>query len=304
MASQKTLRIIVGVFVFTIPLLNSLVTFIYTLVKRFYKHSLYAFILLSVLVCCLMLDTPYRNHYYVNKYNVDSIEDLLVITSDHTIPIYHPEYSLIDTDMVDGEHELKLLENGLERIHEIEVSNGRYEKYMVYDRYHNLIEDRFKVLLKQQIDNFKYANPEKIIVEEYKLMDTPFMIIGIIFMLLTGVHTFWVLVLGQGKVDESIPRFVNNVTSDFSVKAIFIRQVVEEDTETIEVVSARPIDINKATVYHFTTIKGVSLDLAKCFIEEREANGNYNSLDNFFQRNDIYKMLQNDLRPHLVVDMV
>ena len=186
---KQSLKVIVSF----VPVLNSIAVIITSIINKRFKHTVIAAIFLVGLFLFDSLNNSHLDAYRKEKYNITDVSSLEVFYSSD-ISFKYPEYSLIKTELNDGNYENKVLKDGKTEIHKIEVDDGNYVSYMIYDSKNNLLSNYLEELYVKQVENFKKDNPDKIILTNQKEeMNSPYDIPFFLMMIFAALHTLYFL---------------------------------------------------------------------------------------------------------------
>jgi len=306
---MKKLKILPLIAISIVPVFNSIIAVGYGIYIKRYSAAVYAGLFLIATVVLLEMDTYETNQYLIKTYEVEKRSDLEVFRFED-ISFRFPKYSLIKTSLSDGYHEEVKTEKEKEYLHKITVVDGKYTSYFILDKEGNLVEDRLKKLYDQQLANYKKDNPDKKVVFTDTVYRSYYGVLGPIFIIISMLHCFFTL---RKRKEDTV---TNNQNPQINIKpSKEIEAVIEneenivmsfddfiEDQEDSQSIVNDMIDVNKADQSQFAQLEGISTVQALYFIKEREDNGRYTSVSDFFERNSISDNLQNTLINNLSLE--
>ncbi|CAL2085407.1 hypothetical protein [Tenacibaculum sp. 190524A05c] len=307
---MKKLKLVGIIAISIVPVFNSIVAIGYGIFIKKFSAAIYAALFLIASVVLLELDTYETNKYLIKTFEVEQIEDLEVFYFDD-ISIRFPQYSLTTTDLSDGYHEEVKQKEGKNFVHKITVLEGKFKSYLILDEEGSLTEDRLKKLYQEQLKNYEKDHPNKKVVFPDLVYRSYYGTIAPFIIIISMIHCFFTL--RRKKEDEVV--LINkdpqiSIEPSKEVEAIVENEVnanieVEDLIQKSEKdlnLELKLLDVNKANEAQFAELKAISKIQAMYFIKERDENGKYISLSNFFDRNSISQNLQNELKEFLFVE--
>ncbi|CAL2059993.1 hypothetical protein [Tenacibaculum sp. 190524A05c] len=307
---MKKLKLVGIIAISIVPVFNSIVAIGYGIFIKKFSAAIYAALFLIASVVLLELDTYETNKYLIKTFEVEQIEDLEVFYFDD-ISIRFPQYSLTTTDLSDGYHEEVKQKEGKNYVHKITVLEGKFKSYLILDEEGSLTEDRLKKLYQEQLKNYEKDHPSKKVVFPDLVYRSYYGTIAPFIIIISMIHCFFTL--RRKKEDEAV--LINkepqiSIEPSKEVEAIVENEVnanieVEDLIQKSEKdlnLELKLLDVNKANEAQFAELKAISKIQAMYFIKERDENGKYISLSNFFDRNSISQNLQNELKEFLFVE--
>ncbi len=307
---MKKLKLVAIIAISIVPVFNSIVAIGYGVFIKKFSAAIYAALFLIASVVLLELDSYETNQHLVKNHEVEKIEDLEVFYFDD-ISIRFPQYSLTTTQLSDGYHEEVKLKEGKKFVHKIIASGGKFKSYSIVDEQGNLVEDRLKKLHQQQLKNYEKDHPNKKVVFQDIVYRSYYGTIAPFIIIISMIHCFFTL--RRRKEDEVV---TTNNNSRISIEpSKEVEMIVENEINaSLEVeeliqksendlnVELKLLDVNKANDVQFAQLKALSKIQAVYLVKERDENGKYISLSNFFDRNSVSEKLQNELKEFLFVE--
>lgn len=292
------------------PFLGTIVAVFYAIRNKNYKNVIILTLLFASCILFFNLDEYSIENQKKEKHNIENISDLESYYR-KDISYYHPAYSLTKTTLSDGYHEEIVGKHSDKQIHKIQVEGGVYTSYTIVDSKDAFIENRLITLWDQQVENYKKDHPNKIVVfdESY---DSYYDDIAAVIVFMMMAYSFFV-VYSLTK-DENSENDLNEIQEEyFEDEEEIVRtngeDVLERDdylSDLEDVLESKDtsdltIDVNKATEDEFSALNGVSKIHAKYLVKEREDNGDYSSLKQFFKRNSISKRVEENIESQLFI---
>lgn len=307
---MKKLKLVGIIAISIVPVFNSIAAIGYGIFIKKFSAAIYAALFLIASVVLLELDSNETNQHLVKTHEVEKIEDLEVFYFDD-ISIRFPQYSLTTTQLSDGYHEEVKQNEGKKLIHKITTLGGKFRSYFILDQQGNLVEDRLKKLYEQQLKNYEKDHPNKKVVFQDVVYRSYYGTIAPFIIIISMIHCFFTL--RRKKEDEMVTarnnsrisiepsREVEMIVENEVNANIEVEELIQKSENDLNV-ALKLLDVNNANDTQFAKLKGISKVQAMYFVKERDENGKYISLTNFFERNSISESLQNELKEFLFVE--
>ncbi|WP_299680716.1 hypothetical protein [uncultured Tenacibaculum sp.] len=306
---MKKLKLVAIIAISIVPVFNSIVAIGYGVFIKKFSAAIYAALFLIASVVLLELDSYETNQHLVKTHEVERIEDLEVFYFDD-ISIRFPQYSLTTTQLSDGYHEEVKLNEGKKFVHKITALGGKFKSYSIIDQQGNLVEDRLKKLHQQQLKNYEKDHPNKKVVFQDIVYRSYYGTIAPFIIIISMIHCFFTL--RRRKEDEVVTTSNNSLSIEPSKEVeMIVENEVNANLEVEELiqksendlnVELKLLDVNKANDVQFAQLKAISKIQAVYLVKERDENGKYINLSNFFDRNSVSEKLQNELKEFLFVE--
>ncbi len=295
-----------------LPYINIVVAIFFSLLIRNYKLLLGAIILFVLYVFIVRLEKKQNEEYLQEFYKVTDSRNLEFFPSYDTFLTYYPKYSLMDTDLDDGYHEKKVTQKGKDEIHKITVKYGEYVSYYITNKNGDTLKNQKQFLHNQQLVNYKSDYPNKKVIIGYKVDYKGFLwyIKQIMYVLciITAFYSYYLS--GDHEYVESLKGKINTIKPKRSKDEMILEAeevldegldtiLLDEDEEEATSNSYNVVDINNATEENFADLQGISSIQAKYIVQEREEQGDYLSLEDFFERNEMSENIIENIRHKL-----
>jgi len=294
-----------------LPYVNAVVAIFFSIIAGNYKLILGTIALFVLYIFVTRLDKKENDQYLESFYSVNDARNLEFFSSYDVFTTYHPKYSLVDTDLEDGYHEKAVKKNGKEEIHKMTAKYGEYISYVITNAKGDTLRDQKQFLQQQQLKNYEKDHPNKKVVLGDEPENKGFLgyLKDVIYVLCIIAAFYSYYINGNHTYVESFQNLPKKKRPKLSKNEIILEpeDVLDKgiDEATLEVLQSDVVndsellDVNLIKEEEFATLKGISLVQAKYLIQEREENGDYTSLEDFYVRNDISDRVKENIHDHL-----
>ncbi|WP_299680713.1 helix-hairpin-helix domain-containing protein [uncultured Tenacibaculum sp.] len=309
------IAIIIFVLAF-VPYANAIVAIFFSLFSGSYKLILGTVLLFSAYYFTVQIDEKTNEDYMKSFYKVDNVEDLEFFYGNDYFSTINPKYSLVTTELNNGHHEFEKDSNNVKTIHKIEVESGVFTSYFITNKVGDTLENHLDKLYHLQVANYERDNPGKKVILDFPVRKEGFfryarriiyvLCILAVFYSFFSVETAQTYVESLKDISKKRPSFFNNEKRLDTNNLLddVINEADENNTEISIENEVSLLEVNRAGEEDFATLSGISMVQAKYLVKEREDNGRYSSLENFYTRNDISKNIQENIKAKITCDEI
>ncbi|CAL2059990.1 helix-hairpin-helix domain-containing protein [Tenacibaculum sp. 190524A05c] len=291
-----------------VPYANAIVAIFFSLFSSSYKLILGTILLFVAYYYAVQIDEKTNEEYMKSFYKVDDVDDLKFFYGNDYFSTINPKYSLVTTELNNGYHEIKKDSNNIETIHKIEVESGVFTSYFITNKAGDTLENHLDKLYHLQVANYERDNPGKKVILDFPVRKEGLfwyarriiyiLCILAVFYSFFSVETTHTYVESIKDISKKRPSFLKNERRLDSNN--LLEDVINETEENNSEISIEKevslLDVNVITEEDFSTLPGISMVQAKYLVKEREDNGKYSSLGNFYTRNDISENIQENIK--------
>ncbi len=297
-----------------VPYANAIVAIFFSLFSGSYKLILGTILLFVAYYYAVQIDEKTNEDYMKSFYKVDDVDNLKFFYGNDYFSTINPKYSLVTTELNNGYHEIKKDSNNIETIHKIEVESGVFTSYFITNKSGDTLENHLNKLYHLQVANYERDNPGKKVILDFPVRKEGLfwyarriiyiLCILAVFYSFFSVETTHTYVESIKNISKKRPSFLKNERRLDSNN--LLDDVINEIDENTGVISVEKevslLDVNSATEGDFATLSGISMVQAKYLVKEREDNGSYSSILNFYTRNDISENIQENIKEKITCD--
>ncbi len=309
------IAIIIFVLAF-VPYTNAILAIFFSLFSGSYKLILGTVLLFVAYYFTVQVDEKTNEDYMKSFYKVDNVDVLKFFYGKDYFSTINPKYSLVTTELENGYHEIEKDSNNVKTIHKIEVESGVFTSYFITNKAGDTLENHLDKLYHLQVVNYERDNPGKKVILDFPVRKEGFfwyarriiyiLCVLAVFYSFFSVETANTYVESLKDISKKRPSFFKNekkLDANNSLEDV-INEADQNNTEISIENEVSLLEVNCAGEEDFAILSGISMVQAKYLVKEREDNGRYSSLENFYIRNDISNNIQENIKAKITCDEI